>query len=316
MLRREFGSDLDRINASPERATADYRWCNGRLIRSVEVKEITVDTHRQLVAEAKAGKTARDSTTLSMRWMIMINLPTLSTVLEPMPSFPPDDPELAADVEQFFGARMMTRAEREAEWRRTHPGPKHQPTPQIKNLGRDLDPHLLVLEQHGIVSTHGPRSEDPAVAAALWAIAMRTHGAICMAHNPVRDEKPGIDVAFVAGYVRTERADVLVDRVELWLHNDDHSKNVRTSLTNEPSTERHAVLVFDHQTEPEYWSATEQGVGFCPTRDLQLPDAIDVLWIIIGPIACRFSASEGWRALRMPDEETTAPEPGANGAVE
>ena len=142
--------------------------------------------------------------------------------------------------------------------------------------------------------TRGP------AAAALWAVAARTHGAICLAHDPFRGDQPGVDLNFAAGHVRTAQADTLVDRVELWLASEEHSQNLLTSLANEPEAEDHAVLVFDHQTEPEYWSATEGGTAFCPTREIQLPDEIDVLWLIIGPIACRYSATDGWRTVRMP----------------
>lgn len=77
-------------------------------------------------------------------------------------------------------------------------------------------------------------------------------------------------------------------------------------MRNEPrGTERHAVLVFDAQTEPEYQSAVEQGTEFCPSIELDLPGEITVLWFILGPIACRFRAGDGWRTTAMPDSPAT-----------
>ena len=150
-----FGCRFERVMQLPDRPTVDYRGFVDGLIRSVEVKEITCAAHRELLRASIRADTPYNSSLLSKRWRVMVNLPTLSTVLEPIPSFPPDDPQLAAAVESFFGSPMITRSEREADWRARHPGPKRPITLRLKTLGRDLEPHLHVLEQHGIVTTGG-----------------------------------------------------------------------------------------------------------------------------------------------------------------
>lgn len=50
-----------------------------------------------------------------------------------MPRFPDDDLDLIADYEAS-GMRVQRKAEREAEWRARHAGPK-QVTPRLKDLG-------------------------------------------------------------------------------------------------------------------------------------------------------------------------------------
>jgi len=43
-------------------------------------------------------------------------------------------------------------------------------------------------------------------------------------------------------------------------------------------------------------AAREQGIAFRPTKPLDLPPEIDVLWFILGPVTCRSSLAEGWIA--------------------
>lgn len=295
LLEREFGCALERIRADLGVPTADYRTVDGS--RSVEVKRITSEAYNKLTAAASHANWNYDSSILSGRWTVIIDRPTLSDALEPMPRFPDDDPEASAEAEAF-GFRLVPRHEREAEWRASHPGPKRS-TPRLKKLGSDLEHHLHTLEQHAIYSTRGACPFEPDAWQALRHIAVRTDDALCLRRETIRDEKPGIDLSLASGYIRTARADTLVGRIELWLASE-WSSNLRDSLANEPNTERHAVLVFDHYTEPEHQTVIEQGINFCPTQDLQLPDEVHVLWLIIGPIACRFSASAGWRSVLMP----------------
>ncbi|MGH9245360.1 MAG: hypothetical protein ACRD29_13785, partial [Acidimicrobiales bacterium] len=149
LLEREFGCPLIRIPPAAV-PTVDYRTEDPA--RGVEVKQITSEAYRDLSA---ASRTARhwDSTILTGRWSVLIERPTLSTVLAPMPRFADDDPDLIAHYEAS-GMRVRRKADREAEWRARHPGPR-QATPRLKDLGRDVEAHLALLEQGDISCTRG-----------------------------------------------------------------------------------------------------------------------------------------------------------------
>ncbi|HEY5182340.1 MAG TPA: hypothetical protein VIJ07_21635 [Dermatophilaceae bacterium] len=223
-----------------------------------------------------------DSERLTGRWSVIIDQPTLSTSLAPVPNF-------------------QYPADREAAWRAEHPGPRI-PTPKLMQLGQDLEQHLVILEQHGLETTRGlsPYNQPQALADTIRAIEQRTPGAWCLRRVPLPNERPGVDVVLGSSSIRTGRANTIVNRLDLWLHSDQ-SKNLLQSLCNERvGTQRYAVLVFDAQTEPEHKAAVEQGTMFCPTIDLHLPEPIDVLWFILGPIACRFTPADKWRTVPMP----------------
>jgi hypothetical protein len=91
----------------------------------------------------------------------------------------------------------------------------------------------------------------------------------------------------------------MVTRIERWFE-EGLGRNLIDSLATEPGAVRHAILVFD-STEPESRSAIEEGLGFCPSVAPILPDVIDVLWFILGPVACRFMVGEGWSSRRVPN---------------
>lgn len=296
LFERELGRSLNRI-APGSTPTVDYRLPDGSV--GLEVKRITNELYNDLTSAF--GRANRlDSSAVGGRWTVMVERPTLSTSLDPSPRFPPDDEALFADLERD-GFVVQRRADRIAEWRASHPGPKTR-SPRLVRLGGDLEPHLAVLEQHGIGSTRGARpfGQPEDLASALSAIYRRTNGALCHRHEPLAGQQPGVDVALSSGYTRTGRADTVVGRIDLWL-NSELSANLRASLLNEPhGTERHAVLVFDANTEPEHVSAAEQGIAFCPSVELQLPPEIDVLWFILGDVACRYAATSGWRSTIAP----------------
>jgi hypothetical protein len=297
LVERELGRSLDRITPASI-PTVDYRLPDGSV--GIEVKRITSELYNDLTSAFRCAGHL-DSSELTGRWTVMVERPTLSTSLDTIPPFPPDDESLIADLERD-GFVVQRKVDRVAEWRASHPGPKRR-SPRLALLGDDLEPHLAVLEQYGIGSTRGthPFGQPQDLAAALYAIYVRTNGALCHRHEPLSGQQPGVDVALSSGYTRTGRADTMVGRIDLWL-NSGLSANLSASLRNEPSgTERHAVLVFDANTEPEYVSASEQGTAFCPSADLQLPPEIDVLWFILGDVACRYDATSGWRSTRAPD---------------
>lgn len=298
LLEKEFGCYLDRV-CEGKHETADFRSRDD--LRSIEVKQITTQYYYELTKAASKMNRSYDSTVLSGRWRVMIKLFTNATALEPMPEFPVATPEVSSEVRRNFGVGIVSRHERESGWRATHPGPKMQKGPQLNRLATDLENLLLELEKHDVHSTRGnwPATRDGV--AALMEIARKTNRALCIRHDTIADEKPGIDFSFTAGYECTGNPNTLVERIELWLASDEHSLNLRKSLRNELNMERHAVLVFDSATEPEYDSAVKGRTSFVPTKELILPEEIDVLWFILGPVACRYTAGDGWSARLMPD---------------
>jgi hypothetical protein len=133
------------------------------------------------------------------------------------------------------------------------------------------------------------------LAAALRSIEARLAGPLSYLRGDARPGRPGgLRVLAMHGYVRTGRADTMVDRLDQWFASP-RTTNLRESLSQDPpGTERIAFLIFDALTEPEVRSADEQGLAFRPTRAPLLPDEVDVLWILIGPVACRYDRTRGW----------------------
>jgi hypothetical protein len=298
LLQAEFGCELHRVPSRPI-PTVDYR--DTTRLRSVEVKQLTSEPYNDLNA-AFRKHWRWDSSSLSGRWTVIIDQPTLSSLLEPVPHFPDDDAEMIAHY-SAAGLTVTTKAEREAEWRANHPGPIEQP-PRLIGLGPDLKRHLITLERHGINSRDEAwrRADSPELLNALRFISVRTGDAFFQRRDIVCGEKSGIDIVLAAACVRTGRADTVAERIDLWLASDD-SGNLRDSLANESGTEHHAVLVLDASTEPEWKAAIHQGLEFCPTMPISLPNEIDVLWFIIGPVACRYNPSTGWRSTLTPDAD-------------
>ncbi|MGW1681390.1 hypothetical protein [Saccharopolyspora sp. NPDC002376] len=299
LLERELLLDLNKVEPKFEqqRHSPDYRSADGSY--AVEVKEIASQHYRQL-ANIQIDP-SYDSSLLSGRWHIIIMMPTNSTVMEPTPDFPPDNPELDNLARIQFGRGIVPKRQREVEWQADHPWTKKEPArPRLKNLARELERHLAILEKYNTHSTRAVWPADPEAAQAFHYVNARTNSSLCIRHELVDGEKAGIDISYAAGYTRTGSADTLVERIKLWLAHEEYGKNVRDSLAGESNAQKHAVLVFDRETEPEYQSATEHGANFCPSRTIELPEEIDVLWFIIGPIACRYSTQDGWRSMEMP----------------
>jgi hypothetical protein len=188
LLERELGCDLKRV---PERAvpTVDYRTPNGEV--GIEVKRLTnADYHDLTSAFAKAGRL--DSDRLTGRWSVIVDRPTLATSLAPMPNYPDDDPELIAFFESQ-GDTVRRKADRESDWRATHPGPRRTTT-RLDTLARDLEPHLVVLEAHGVTTTRGlaPFGQPEPLAVAITAVFLRTQDGMCLRQDPLSHQKPGI----------------------------------------------------------------------------------------------------------------------------
>lgn len=213
LLERELDCQLVRVRpgALP---TVDYRAPAREA--GIEVKRVTVAEYYDLTS-AWAKITHFDSQLLTGRWSVAVDRPTLSTTLAPVPDFPADDQEAIAYWEGL-GYKVQRRADRVAEWRATHPGTRRA-TPRLDTLAQDLEPHLVVLEAHGLTTTRGaaPFLEPEPLATALTAIQDRTQGALCLRHELFGQQRPGIDVVLGAGFIRTGRPDTIPQRLQLWL---------------------------------------------------------------------------------------------------
>jgi hypothetical protein len=297
LIERELETELHWVTPSSV-PTPDYRTQDGQV--AVEVKLVTSEMHREL-ASVPLDECGLDSEVLTKRWTVMIDAPTLSTTLRPMPKFRRVDPELVNGLEAD-GFQVASAEARAEKWHADHPGPKRR-APRLKQLASDIEPHLKVLEEEGIFSNVGlyPYGQGQDFAKTISFIAQHTNGGRCYGREAQGSQAPGIDVLRSSDFVRTGRPNTIVGRIDLWLGSDLGS-NLKSSLANEPAgTDRHAVLVFDPLTEPEHHAAVEQGASFCPTTDLALPDCLDVLWFVLGPVACRYSAASGWEALQAPN---------------
>lgn len=296
VLDREF----EKVTPStqPGRKSVDYRSTGDGLQHVAEVKEVASPTFR--LANDAAPKARFESAQLACLWSVVVNTPVLSDALAAPPRFGELPPAEARDW-VARGFHVESAEERRREWQDKHP--LRPPLPRLPGLGRRLAPRFRVLERHGVLDTQGrwPWAEpDPEVAEALRAIAAETGGAVCQGVPAPPGRHGGVQVLRGWGYVRTGLPDTMVARIERWFE-EGLGENLVASLATEPGAVRHAVLVFD-ATEPEGRAAHEQGVGFCPTAAPVLPDLVDVLWLILGPVACRFTPAEGWSAFRVPRE--------------
>lgn len=266
VVEARLGRPLQRMPATTGTPIVDYRTAEGDL--AVEVKEVTSKDYREMGKAFSREVTLRADQRLTSRWEVFIERTDLSTEL---PTGPP-----AGTAE---------------------------PSIRLKGLVDELVEHFAVLDRYGVQAMGhlpwpGPEPHTRAeVAAAIGAINERTHGSLCFRHDPIAgyDTTGCVELRLATSSVRTLNRDTIVDRLELWLPHPDND-NLRASLANEPAgTERHAFLVFDPLVEPQARSAAEVGLQFGPTRRLVLPEEIDVLWFLLGPLASRFDPENGWR---------------------
>ena len=298
LLEQVLARRFEKVKPSNERGrkTVDYRSVGDGPEHVAEVKEAASPTFRHANAAAPSARFA--SAQLARIWYVVLNTPALSEALVAPPRFRGLPPAEVHDWEAR-GFHVISAEERRREWSAQHP--LGQPAPRLKDLGRRIAPHLRALERHGVLDTRDrwPQAEpDPEVAGALRAIAAATGGAECHGFPAPAGQHGGVQVLRAWGYVRTGRPDTMVTRIQRWFE-AGLGENLIASLATEPGAVRHAVLVFDG-TEPEGRSAREQGTGYCPTTTPVLPEVIDVLWFILGPVACRFTRAEGWSAYRVP----------------
>lgn len=163
---------------------------------------------------------------------------------------------------------------------------------RIGGLADSIEADLAILEAAGVTCTRGADG-DSDTCAALRRISLRTNDSICMSSEFLDDRGPGVELDQGHGYVRTGRADVFADRVQLWL-DSSASNNLRESLLNAEAPTRDGVLVFDPATEPEYHSV-QSDASFCPTVLLDLGAGIDRLWCILHPVVFSFDPVGGWQ---------------------
>jgi hypothetical protein len=297
-----LGVQLEKVKPSNKRGSksVDCRSIGDGPEHVVEVKELTSPDFRN--ANAAADSARFISARLNCQWTVVLNTPALSEALAPPPDFRDPTPEEVRESEAR-GFHVMSAEERRREWIAAHP--VRRSVPRLKDLGRRLEPYLLALEQHDILDTRG-RSwwahQNREVAKALRYIAQRTNGAVCQGFPVLADRRGGVTVQRAWGSLRTGQPNTLVTRIEAWFE-AGFGTNLIESLATETGAVRHAVLVFD-STEPEGQAAIDQGLNFCPSEALALPDVIDVLWFILGPVACRFMVGDGWTSFPVPASAT------------
>jgi hypothetical protein len=306
----QLGRPVVRIGQrSDEGPTPDLRTDDGRRPSiAIEVKEL-IPTEFVAVTAQVARAPGLDSQLLTKRWSVLVTEEPLSSRLAPMPTFRADPPahEVRRLAEQ--GLTLISKAELEEQWRQEH---TLQPRARVnvKRLAKDIEADLAVLERYGIFETRGyelPRTgaaDHRTAFNALRAVRQRTRDAICMAHDPIGIEQPGIDIEFGYGTVRSGNPDVVAERVQMWL-DDDLSDNLVASLTESGADETHAALWLS--TEPEAESARAQGAGFCPALPMRLPDGVDVLWVFIEPVALRYDSAWSAGLVHRTSAEQAAP---------
>jgi len=201
-----------------------------------------------------------ESTLLTQRWDVIIEAPT----------------------HEHLGGR----------WRR-------EDLPPVRGLGATIEADLAVLEAVGITNTDGePPLDDfeeyARIMAALRRVQAATHYSLCMSRTAIEraGETPGVALIFSYGYAR-RGADAFARRVQAWVDLDESKwRNVVASLANGGWDSRHGVLIFDH-SEPDFWTAEEQGTEFVPSFPIALADPIE-LWCIVGRVVLHQDLTPAW----------------------
>jgi hypothetical protein len=293
-LERTLGTNLQRVieDGSP---SPDYKFTTSDGLAAVEVKELASPDWLILQDGFSKYDTERVTSDLSMHWQVSLPAEVTAERLAPTPEFPEDNEAEIARLEAT-GLMVQRKAERIAEFER-----RRQETPKpvrLKGMIDGLIPDLQVLEARGITSTRGPMPSDPAGVQAWWRIAGCTRNAICLASpaNPAAGLHSGVFLSMSYGYVRTSRADTIADRIQTWLDTESRSGNLVASLDRGEYDQGHAVLVFDG-LEPESWPAQDADT-FLPTRPLNLPEPVDVVWALVGTCTLRYSSEDGWHEYR------------------
>ena len=278
--------------------TADLRSFDGAHV--AEVKRITSESLRELSQVMGRYETSRDVPELTRRWLVLLKAQTNSDTLPPMPAFPEPSPAVRAHYEAA-GMTVQTRAEREAEFRAEHPGPR-SPRPQVKQLIDRLIPHFQVLEAHDVGGdSQGwvPWFATDPVSTAKAEILRAIEGGMVSSFVP-ETVPAGVDLHLGWGYSRTGCADTIVGRIQTWL-DSDLARNLRQSLgAGPPEARRHAVLVFDLTSEPEF-EALSRADGALAEQALHLPPEVDAVWAVFDDRALAYDG-RGWSGHHIASE--------------
>ena len=262
----------------------DYRGDNC----SFEVKEIVAAAFREIRSQLQ-GQSFFCCADLTRHWSISIEVPTSAERFRPIPEFP-DDPDIT-DF-QVLGYRVATKKERIAEFEVVRDA-EPPPFPGLRKLTKDVAPLLKTLEKRGITETRSkPFDSSAELSRALYSFEAMTRGSIGISHEQSVDLPAGIQYHSNFGQVRTSRPETLVTRIQGWLDSPD-STNLCASLANEVGR-KVGVLVFDQHNEPEFQSALESPDKFTPSTNLDLPEPLDEILAVLGPVAYRYSEQDRW----------------------
>ncbi len=180
--------------------------------------------------------------------------------------------------------------------------------PRVKRLAKDLVGSLEVLERYKVTDYRvGVGAVDVELRAACNRVGWLLRGGecSCMDFEGEPPFAPGVIVLGLEwGHSRSGDPDVFANLVQLWL--DRRSANLRASLVREPGA-HHGVVVVDESMVGEAQSATEMGLEFLPEVPLQLPEELDVLWVLIGSLWLRFDRRTGrWTNGSTPENRFPA----------
>lgn len=259
-----------------------------------EVKRVTSYSQRRLLKEFETCDVYREVQDLSRSWLISVLALTNSDSLEPMPKFR----ESSKAEKDFFAAEglsVQTREDREAEFDANRP--KHS-APKLKGLIDKLLPPFRVLDraEMGQPSDWETLGRTDPLGLAQMDVLRLTKGAFVQWSVP-REGPAAISLLLGWGGTRTSRLETLAARINTWMK-VEHAKvrNIRNSFADHGGKQRHAVLVFDALSEPEFDILSTVEHHALPETHLTMPDDVDVVWAIFGNRSYSFDTGNGWRS--------------------
>ncbi|MGO1548042.1 hypothetical protein [Microbacterium gubbeenense] len=261
-----------------------------------EVKRITSNSLRELEHVTAKNETSRDVPELRRRWLVALEAKTNSDVLPPMPRFDEPSPEQKRRFDAH-GLTVTSKAAREAAFQDAHPD-QNSRTPKVKGMIDRLIPHLQALEDRDV--TENSRAWAPwfgtdQVSRAQLAILGIVHDGLVQSWAPGPD-RAGVDVCLGWGYIRTDRPDTIAGRIQTWLDSGLASNLIKSLAWAPEGARRHAVLVFDAVSEPEFELMSSDSVAVVPNAGLRLPPQVDELWAVFDGRAFSYDDKILWRA--------------------
>ncbi|MGX6510042.1 hypothetical protein [Rhodococcus sp. SJ-2] len=151
-----------------------------------------------------------------------------------------------------------------------------------------------MLETYGIDNYF---KSDPRTKDASSAIYRLVCGGHCSRMDPISGP-PGFGRGVMLAGLGMEHQhsvdpDLMVETLNQWM--TIRGRNLRESLAGEQG-ERHGFLVIDALRMPATRWAAERGLDFRPTIPPDLPEEIDVLWVLVNELLLRFDRQTGWQA--------------------